>query len=563
VAGEEPPLEVEVGREVRVGTQQVRDPAGLRVDGDQDGEGQEVEQVAASAPDRERGREEQQQVPVGRERQVEDGHAHGDDEHERPGRERDRPRIEIGARWAPPLAVALACLLAVGARVAFWGAPLTADEGGYAQVARLWERGAGLYGEAWVDRPQGLLLVYRAVLSVGGGSTESLRILAAGVAVLVVIATALLAFRLCGTLEAAAAALLLGTFAASPFIESFTLSGELLASLPAVLSLLAFTAYVRAHRLAWLVLAGLLTGCAVMVKQSAFDAGLAALAFLLLTGRRRARDATVLVLAALVPVAIGWLAAPHAGEWWDAVVAYRAEGDSLLTGSRVHRVSLFWDSVPAAAKGLGLLAVLAAVGWRSTPLLVRLWVGAAAVGVLGGGNFHPHYYLQLAAPLSIAAAVGVRRLLTERRRVATAVCAAAAAVTVALTVPLWFASGSAQARAVWPKDRHLLRSEPIAAYVRAHTRPGDRIYVVWAGADIYYLADRQGALRYMWYRNVERIDGALASARRMLAAGRPALVVVAQAPGTVDPSGATARILRQRYRLAARIEGVRILEPRR
>ena len=407
-----------------------------------------------------------------------------------------------------------------------------------------------------------MLLVYRALLAAGGESTESLRILAAVVAVLVVIATALVALRLCGTIEAVAAALLLGTFAAAPFIESFTLSGELLGSLPAVLSLLAFTVYLRREQVVWLGVAGALTGCAVLIKQSAFDAGLAAFAFLLLTGgRRRARDASILVVAALVPVAIAWSAAPHAGDWWNAVVAYRGEGDSLLTGSRLHRLQLFADSFPAAAKGLGLLALLAAIGWRSSPLLVRLWLGAALVGVLGGGNFHPHYYVQVAPPLSILAAVGVGRLLVERRRLATAACAAVAVATLALTAPLWFATGSAQAREIWPKDGHLLRSERIASYVRAHTRPDDRIYVLWAGADIYYLADRRPALRYMWYRNVQRIDGALPAARRMLAAGRPALVVVTQRPGTIDPSGATADILRRRYRLVARVEGVRILEP--
>jgi 4-amino-4-deoxy-L-arabinose transferase-like glycosyltransferase len=454
-------------------------------------------------------------------------------------------------------------VLALAARVAFWGAPLTTDEGGYAEIARLWDRGVPLYGDAWVDRPQGLLLVYRALLVLGGGSTESLRILAAGVAVLVVIATALVALRLCGTIEAIASALLLGTFAASPFLESFTLSGELLASLPAVLSLLAFTAYLRVGQVIWLAAAGLLTGCAVMIKQSAFDAGLAAFLFLLLAGRKRGREASILVLAALVPVAIAWAAAPHAHDWWNAVVAYRAEGDSLLTGSRLHRLQLFADSLPAAAKGLGVLTMLAALGWRSAPLLARLWLGAALVGVLGGGNFHPHYYLQLAAPLSILAAVGIRQLLVERRPLATAACAGAALATLAVTAPLWFATGPAQARAIWPKDRHLAHSERIASYVRARTRPDDRIYVVWAGADLYYLADRRPALRYLWYRNVERIDGALASARRMLAARRPALVVVAQRPGTIDPSGATAEILRRKYRLAARVEGVPILEPAR
>jgi hypothetical protein len=134
---------------------------------------------------------------------------------------------------------------------------------------------------------------------------------------------------------------------------------------------------------------------------------------------------------------------------------------------------------------------------------------------------------------------------------------------LAVTAPLWFATGPAQARAIWPRDRHLAHSERIASYVRARTRPDDRIYVLWAGADLYYLADRRPALRYLWYRNVERIDGALASARRMLAARRPALVVVAQRPGTIDPSGATAEILRRKYRLAARVEGVPILEPAR
>jgi 4-amino-4-deoxy-L-arabinose transferase-like glycosyltransferase len=459
------------------------------------------------------------------------------------------------------LAAVVAALLALATRVAFWGTPLTADEGGYAQIARLWDSGVGLYGGAWVDRPQGLLLVYRGLLELGGGSTESLRIVAAAVSMLMVVATVVVAVRICGTLDAIAAGLLLATFAASPFIEAFTLSGELLAAFPAVLSLLAFTVYLQRRRVAWLAVAGLLTGCAVMIKQSAFDAGLAAVAFLLLTERKRAFSVSIFVLMALVPVAIAASAAPT-HDWWNAVVAYRAEGDSLLTGSPLHRLELFAGSVPAAAKGLGVLALLAAIGWRSSPLLVRLWLGAAVVGVLGGGNFHSHYYLQLAAPLSILAAVGVTQLLVERRRLATAVCGAAALVTVALTAPLWFASGPAQARAIWPKDGRLVHSEAVAAYVKEHTKPNERILVLWAGADVYYLADRRPALPYLWYRNVESIDGALASVQWLLAVRRPALVVLAQAPDTIDPSGETERILRQKYRFATFVEGIPILEVR-
>jgi 4-amino-4-deoxy-L-arabinose transferase-like glycosyltransferase len=446
----------------------------------------------------------------------------------------------------------------------FWDAPLTADEGGYAEVARLWKSGVALYGDAWVDRPQGLLLVYRGLLDVGGGSTVSLRVLASIVAALVVVVTMLLAVRICGTIEAVTAGVLLATFAASPWIESFTLSGELVAALPATLALLAFTGYLTGGRAAWIVLAGVLTGCAVMVKQSAFDSGLAIAAYLLVTERRRGvTKVLVLVAAALVPVAIAALAASSFSEWWGAVVAYRAHGDSLFTGSPVHRLGLLVHSLPEATKALGLLAVLTAIGWPRAPLIARLWLAAALVGVVGGGNFHDHYYIQLAPPLSVLAAVGVSRVVAERRRVAAALCVGAAAVTIVLTVPLWQRGDTAQARAIWPNDPHLSHASAVAAYVRGHTRPDQRIFTLWAAADVYYLADRRPAVRYMWYRNIQAIPGALQAAREALAEQKPALVALVQQPSALDPSGVTTRILFRNYRLLASIDGTPILGRRR
>jgi hypothetical protein len=100
-------------------------------------------------------------------------------------------------------------------------------------------------------------------------------------------------------------------------------------------------------------------------------------------------------------------------------------------------------------------------------------------------------------------------------------------------------------------------------YVRAHTRPGQRIFVMWAAADIYYLSDRDPSLRYMWFRNIQAIPGALGQARRMLAGPRPpALVVAINSPGSIDASGQTASILANRYRHAATVDGVRIYAPR-
>lgn len=448
-------------------------------------------------------------------------------------------------------------------RAPFWATPLTTDEGGYAEIARRWQRGETLYGAAWVDRPQGLILVFRFLLHLGLGSPHALRVAAAAAAALVTLATLAVALRVAGRIVGYGAAVLMGTVGASPYVEAFTLSGELLAALPAVLSLLAFTVYVSSRARRWLLLAGVLTGCAVMVKQSAFDAGLAALAYLLITERRRALPSVAALLGGVVlPVAVAALSAPDPARWANAVVAYRWRGDSILTGSLLYRLGLFGDSLPAAAYALTLLALLAALGWKRSPLIVRLWLAAALVGVVGGGNFHYHYYFQLVPPLCVLGGAGIARLLERRQPLLVALVAAVAVATVVVTAPLWFRSPNAQARAIWPHDPHLVHDAAIARFVREHTRPGDPVLTVWAAASIYYLADREPAIPYMWFRNIQRLPGALQGARRALADRTPRLVVVVQDPGRIDKAGITQRILRTEYRRVAVIEGVPIYRPR-
>jgi hypothetical protein len=86
--------------------------------------------------------------------------------------------------------------------------------------------------------------------------------------------------------------------------------------------------------------------------------------------------------------------------------------------------------------------------------------------------------------------------------------------------------------------------------------------VVWAAADVYFLADRAPAIPYMWIRNIQAIPGAREGARRALAAKEPALVIESQKPGSADPSGRTQVLLSRGYRRVATVDGVPILAPR-
>jgi 4-amino-4-deoxy-L-arabinose transferase-like glycosyltransferase len=384
------------------------------------------------------------------------------------------------------------------------------------------------------------------------------------VAALVVLATMALTARLAGRIPALLAGLLLATLGASPLIESFTLSGELLASLPAVLALLAFTAYLRREHPLWLVACGLLTGVAVMTKQSGFDAGLAAVLFLLVSRRRAGLlPAGVIIGTAFVAPAIGILLSPSASDWWYAMVTYRGAGDSIVSGSPGDRFSQFSDTLPAVLQALAALAALAVFGWRRAPLLAKLWLGAAAFCVLGGGNFHAHYYVQLAPPLAVLAGVGLADVIARRRGLAAGVATGLALWALVVTVPLWFESPREQAAQVFPQDAHLQVDGAVADYVRAHTAPGDRIFVMWAAANVYYLADREPAVPYMWFRNIESIPGALDRVRKALASpDRPALVVVEQPPGAIDASGRTGELLNTYYKRAAVVQGVPVYRER-
>jgi hypothetical protein len=392
-----------------------------------------------------------------------------------------------------------------------------------------------------------LIVVFRALLSVGITTTVGFRLVAAAFAAVLVVLACALGKAAGGSLPAFVAGALAATAGASPFIEGFTLSGELVASVLAAAAILAFLRYEQGRRTGWLAAAGLAAGSAWMVKQSFFDAA-AAIFVCVASSRRRA---AWFALAVCIPIAAGVIASGDPAAWYRGVIGYglHASGGESI----VHRLHQLASSLQPASKALLAVALLAGFGWRRAPAVARWWAAFAAVGVVVGGNFHPHYYLQLVVPLALLPAfveVGAAQRLV--------LAGAAAIVAVAFAVPLWGDSGSAQARAIWPADRHLHSDKAVAAYVSAHSRPSQRLYVMWAAADVYYLADRRPLSGYLWLRNVQSIRGAVAQIRRRLNDGAAELVVVEQPPALADPSGRTAAVLHRRYRLVATVQNVAI-----
>jgi hypothetical protein len=87
--------------------------------------------------------------------------------------------------------------------------------------------------------------------------------------------------------------------------------------------------------------------------------------------------------------------------------------------------------------------------------------------------------------------------------------------------------------------------------------------MLWAAANVYYLADRAPAIPYMWRRNIEAIPGVRGRLDRALARREPAAVALVQPLDSLEGSGKTASILARNYRRAVVVDGVPVYVPRR
>jgi 4-amino-4-deoxy-L-arabinose transferase-like glycosyltransferase len=474
-------------------------------------------------------------------------------------------------RWTL-LALAGTGILAAVARAPFLTAGVTPDEGGYAYIAREWARGRQLYQDLWIDRPQGLLSVYRFAIGIAD-QPLSIRMTALLIGVLVTLLVGAIGWMLRSPATGVAAAAIYAVVGAGPHIEGFALNGELVAALPATGAVAAAVAWWRTDRRGWLFAAGVLGGGAILMKQGGFDGLAAALALAVAVpgpALARARAAAIVAAGAAVPIAASLLhgLAVGFGRYWTDVVAFPTSDQfASRNGSRTR---LFEARFPAAKQDLLALAAVALVGLavvalrRTERVVVVAWLLAAFVAFNLGGLYWPHYYVQLVAPLAVLAGIGATGLPLRFRPLAVALACLAMAPVVVSLIDVQTKPTEARELAT-PYAAGFERIKMLASFVRRNTTPGDTFYVLDSRADLYYLADRRAAYPYLWHNGPLLTKAGMALLRRTLdGPSRPKLVALLRNPKHVDRTGALARILRRRYRFIGRVPpgGGRVLVDR-
>jgi hypothetical protein len=375
---------------------------------------------------------------------------------------------------------------------------LDGDEAIYGSIAALMNQGGALYAEGGVDnKPPGIFWVYAATFQVAG-TYQMTAIHAVGM--LVLIATCLVLFTigrsLAGDRAGLLSALIYGILTGAGNPRLLASNTELFMMLPLAASVLLML------RRRWLWSAALLAAAGAFRQSAAINLLLVPVAIFLLEpskGRLRAAGLFAAGLAGGLLV-LGFLLAltGSLAGFWDWTV-----GSLYGYASTNWTPALVWmrarDSVvPFVGSAIVIWAAALAFAWRLGSLrpaerVIVAWLIVAVPGSLAGGHLSWHYFIQVMGPLALLAAFAIDRGLGSPRRRWVAVAAA-----VGLAAPMigWGAFDLVSDPLTYDFREPVPQHQAVAAYIRTHTSPKDRVFVWGNWPALYVESDRMMASRF-------------------------------------------------------------------
>lgn len=406
-------------------------------------------------------------------------------------------------------------------------APFEPDEGVYATIARGWREGAVPYRDLWDNKGPLLFLWYVASFAWLGESVAAPRLLAGLAAGASVPFVWLTARNLLGRREATLAA---GLFALS-FINLYiqvTANAEVFMLLPFTAGLWWFSCGARGRpdrlggSLWWFLLAGALTSLATFTRQSALWAFLGygawlGVLFLRFPEERTRHFQSGLALAAgaalaAVPFVVYFAAQGALYELWHAMFEFNwswagrtAWYMKLLPPIFVNPWPLIGGLVFWALAAVGVWRLAVRGGREAWLVLTFLAFSEAATQTMG--TAFPHYAVQLLPGAALAGAVGLPYVVegwrAGRRQLAFAL-ALAAGITVGGAAFVYIQPTPAERFEVQYGFRDnaadAVAAIAIAERVEEMTEAGDYVYEWGRESEIYWLADRQPASRWLHNR---------------------------------------------------------------
>ena len=482
--------------------------------------------------------------------------------------ERDR----LAGRFTSVLPLFVAITVAVLMRLPGLWLPLERDEGAYGAIAAMWLKGALPYRDVFDHKPPLIYLLYMPALIGGVQDAFPVRLWASLLFILQLPMALVIARRVWDPASAGLATVIYAVAGSAFGLQGLMLNTEQALMLPALVALWALISAIGSNATRWPVIFGLAVGLMTLIKPNATPLLLPLLLLAPVGVRSHMRN----LLVAMLGVVALWLPVLA---WWSIAGALEALVFALITYNQLYTIESLerWTAsglvdVLASAGPLLVCAVggIALAGWRGVKQRQRtavvLWTAAFFAGALLGLRPYVHYYYPTLAGLALLAAPPVvwlaRRQPNARgawRRL-TALLAPALLLMV-LVVPyildnsrLVGVSPGEQAEMLYGPDgkSYFAPAQSVAAYIRRATDPDERIHVWASEPELYLLADRPAATRYIHTYPLELVPGASAEFLDELRRNPPRLLVLYR---DARPAGFAAFASAHGFRVATTIAG--------
>jgi hypothetical protein len=390
------------------------------------------------------------------------------------------------------MAVALVVAATALLRIHLLQTPLERDEGEYAYVGQLMLQGIPPYKLASNMKLPGTYAVYALIMAafgqtIGGIHLGLLLVNAASIVLVYLLGKKL--FSVSAGLAACAAFALLSVSAGVLGTQAHATHFVVLAALGGVWLLLRF------DRASTLFASGMLFGTAFVVIQHGVFFGMFAAVYLAV--RRQWRKLPLFLAGCVAPFAITclvlWSAGVFGSFWfWTFTYARSYVSESSL---REGAEALATNFGPILRQNAALWA-LAAAGLALTLRARRYFVPAlllfSFVAVCPGFFFRAHYFVVMLPAAALLAGACVRD------RLSAGVFAAALLVSLFTQRDVLFRMSPAEVSRELYGVEPFPEAIPVADYIRAHTRPEDRIAVLASEPEIYFYARRHSATSLLY-----------------------------------------------------------------
>lgn len=428
--------------------------------------------------------------------------------------------------------------------------PLERDEGAYAYVAWNWLHGGLPYRDAFDHKPPLVYLLYMPPLLFGAPTALAIRVWATLLFLVDVALVFAIGRRVWGRGVGLLAALLFGVAGSAFDLQGLVLNTDQALVLPALIALWCAIRLQETRQLRFAIAAGAAIGATVLVKP----VGLVLLPGLLLAYERTVRGiwrvySGAAIGAAIVGLPIAGYFALRSG-WSDLVFGvltynrlYASESqDRWLLGPLVDMFASFVPLLLVAIGGVALLPGRADMSIspsaRRSGWLIVGWCAALLIAAIGSLRAYIHYYYPILPFLALLAAPCLIWLWRSNQesapiqRVANQL--AALLLAALLLIPfarqnlrlLGTTAEQQSERLYGDVGKHYFAQAPLVAeYIRERTQPSDYIYIFAAEPEVYLLAERRAANRYIYDYPLGLVPGASTELLQDLAARPPKLVI--------------------------------------